>query len=37
MIDGICEKASHWPKMAEECGVPQEMTAHIASNMRMDL
>ncbi len=37
MIDGICEKASHWPELAEECGVPQEMTAHIASNMRMDL
>lgn len=37
MIDGICEKASHWPELAEECGVPQEMTSHIASNMRMDL
>ena len=37
MIDGICEKASHWPELAEGCGVPQEMTAHIASNMRMYL
>ena len=37
MIDGIYEKASHWPELAEECGVPQEMTSHIASNMRMDL
>ena len=37
MIDGIYEKASHWPELAEECSVPQEMTSHIASNMRMDL
>lgn len=37
MIDGICEKASHWPELAEECGVPQEMTGHIASNMLMNL
>ena len=25
IIDEICEKTSHWPQMAKECGVPSEI------------
>ena len=37
IIDEICETASTWPKMAQECDVPQEMIAPIVSNMLLKL
>ena len=33
IIDEICETASLWPKMAQECDVPKEMITPIVSNM----
>ena len=33
IIDEICETASLWPQMAQECDVPKEMITPIVSNM----
>ena len=37
IIDEICEKASLWPKMAQECDVPSKMTDTIVSNLLLGL
>ena len=37
IIDEICEKASQWPTIAKNCGVPTTMTDTIASNMLLTL
>ena len=37
IIDEVCETASGWPKMAQECDVPKEMIAPIVSNMLLSL
>ena len=37
IIDEVCDKASLWPELAKECGVPIEMIAPIVSNMLLYL
>ena len=37
IIDEVCEMASKWPKMAQECDVPKEMIVPIVSNMLLGL
>ena len=37
VIDEICERASHWPETAKDCGVPQQVANGIVSNMLLDL
>ena len=37
IIDEVCETASLWPKMAQECGVPSKMITPIVSNMLLHL
>lgn len=37
IIDEICEKASQWPTIAKNCGVPTTMTDTIAANMLLTL
>ena len=37
IIDEVCETASRWPKMAQECDVPKEMINPIVSNMLLKL
>ena len=37
IIDEICDKASRWPELAKESGVPMEMIAPIVSNMQLQL
>ena len=33
VIDQVCEAAIHWPEMAREVGVPEEMVNSIVGNM----
>lgn len=33
IIDEVCDVASHWPKMAKECGVPSAIIERIVPNM----
>ena len=37
IIEEVCEVASRWPTMAEECGVPRKMVEAIVSNMLLDI
>lgn len=37
VIDQVCEVASHWPEIAGECGVPEEMIKGIVGNMQLSL
>ena len=37
IIDEICEAASHWPAMAEDCGVPKMMIETIKTNILLGL
>lgn len=37
IIDEICEAASRWPAMAEDCGVPKMMIEAIKTNMLLGL
>ena len=37
IIDEIIEAASHWPTIAQECGVPKEMIDAIVPNMLLHL
>lgn len=37
VIDQVCEVASLWPRMARECGVPEEMIGGIVPNMMLRL
>lgn len=37
IVDNICDKAAHWPAIAEECGVPKPMIESILPEMRLHL
>ena len=37
VIDEICERASHWQKIAWECDVPSSMSQAIASDMLLNI
>lgn len=37
IIDMITDKASHWPEVARECEVPQQMVDAIIPNMKLSL
>ena len=37
IINEVCEKASHWSQMAQECGVPSSMIDEILPNMFLNL
>lgn len=37
IIEEVCEVASRWPTMAEECGVPRKTIEAIVSSMQLDI
>lgn len=37
VIDQVCDAATHWPEMAGDCGVPEEMIKGIVGNMQLSL
>ena len=37
VIDQVCEAATHWPEMARNVGVPEEMVKKIEANMSLDI
>lgn len=37
VIDQVCDAAAHWPEMAGDCGVPEEMIKGIVGNMQLSL
>ena len=37
VIDQVCEAAIHWPEMAREVGVPEEMVKKIEANISLDI
>jgi serine/threonine-protein kinase HipA len=37
VIDEICERASHWQEIAQECDVPSSMSQAIASDMLLNI
>lgn len=37
VIDQVCDATAHWPEMAGDCGVPEEMIKGIVGNMQLSL
>ena len=37
VIDQVSEAATHWPEMARNVGVPEEMVKKIEANMPLDI